>query len=433
MLLLELVKAMPLELATFLVMLGVFVVCASWVKLPIGLSLAVASVCGSVVGGFGVPLRHLVEGSSLFLDVIMIIATAMIFMRVLHQMGTVDFITRKIIVSFYRRPAVLLVLLMILIMLPGMFTGSSTVSVLTSGALVAAVLLKLGIPRVETAAIIAMGGLLGMVAPPVNIPVMIIGTAVGMPEVGFTVPLLVMTLLPAFFSVLFLGLKHCRKLQKEDILAHLPEIPRVNGLVLVFPLVVVTVLMVGGPLLPGIMPDLGLPLIFLIGSGIGLATSRRAQGVAVCQEGIRDALPVLAILVGVGMLIQIMTLTGARGLVVTGAVMLPAGFLYLAIATSIPLFGAISAFGAVAVLGVPFFFALLGGDVIIVAAALSLIASVGDLMPPTALAGIFAAQVVGVDNYLVVLRKCLIPAVLVVIIGIIFVIYSLAFDFLVIM
>ena len=335
--------------------------------------------------------------------------------------------------SFYRRPAVLLVLLMILIMLPGMFTGSSTVSVLTSGALVAAVLLKLGIPRVETAAIIAMGGLLGMVAPPVNIPVMIIGTAVGMPEVGFTVPLLVMTLLPAFFSVLFLGLKHCRKLQKEDILAHLPEIPRVNGLVLVFPLVVVTVLMVGGPLLPGIMPDLGLPLIFLIGSGIGLATSRRAQGVAVCQEGIRDALPVLAILVGVGMLTQIMTLTGARGLVVTGAVMLPAGFLYLAIATSIPLFGAISAFGAVAVLGVPFFFALLGGDVIIVAAALSLIASVGDLMPPTALAGIFAAQVVGVDNYLVVLRKCLIPAVLVVIIGIIFVIYSLAFDFLVIM
>jgi hypothetical protein len=40
-----------------------------------------------------------------------------------------------------------------------------------------------------------------------------------------------------------------------------------------------------------------------------------------------------------------------------------------------------------------------------------LIAGLGDLMPPTALAGLFAAQVVGVKNYFQVLRVCFLPAV----------------------
>lgn len=430
MLLLELVKAMHLELITFLVIIGVFVACSFWVKLPIGLGMAVASLSGAVVAGFGIPIRHLVEGATGFLDILLIIAAAMVFMRVIQQAGTVNFLARKIIVGYHRRPAILLLLLMVLIMLPGMFTGSSTVAVLTAGAIVAPILLTLGVPRVETAAIIAMGGLLGMIAPPVNILVKIIGAGLGMPYVGFTVPLLVMTLFPAFFSVLFLGLKHCQKLQKEEILARLPESPRVNGLVLVFPLVVVATLMVGSTILPGIIPDLGLPLIFLIGSGIGLATSRGAQPLTVCREAIRDALPILGILVGVGMVIQIMTLTGARGLVVTGALVLPGGLLYPAIATSIPLFGAVSAFGAAAVLGVPYIHALAGGNPIIGAAALSLIGSVGDLMPPTALAGIFAAQVVGIDNYFVVLKKCMIPAFLIIIMGIIFILFCTAFEFL---
>jgi len=47
-----------------------------------------------------------------------------------------------------------------------------------------------------------------------------------------------------------------------------------------------------------------------------------------------------------------------------------------------------------------------------VASALSLIAGLGDLMPPTALAGIFAAQVVGETNYFRVLRFCVVPGIL---------------------
>ena len=45
-------------------------------------------------------------------------------------------------------------------------------------------------------------------------------------------------------------------------------------------------------------------------------------------------------------------------------------------------------------------------------------AGLGDLMPPTALAGLFAAQVVGVKNYFSVLKVCLLPAIVTAIWGI---------------
>ncbi len=126
----------------------------------------------------------------------------------------------------------------------------------------------------------------------------------------------------------------------------------------------------------------------------------------------------MGILMGVGMFIQIMTLIGVRGFVVVSALALPAWLLYVGIATSMPLFGAVSAFGSASVLGVPFLLALLGRNEILVGSALSLIAGLGDLMPPTALAGIFAAQVVGEQNYFRVLRYCIVPALLTAVWGI---------------
>jgi hypothetical protein len=129
-------------------------------------------------------------------------------------------------------------------------------------------------------------------------------------------------------------------------------------------------------------------------------------------------MPILAILAGVGMFIQIMTLTGGRGWIILSFLSLPAALLYAGIATSMPLFGAVSAYGSASILGVPFILALIGKNAIVTSAALSAVAGLGDLMPPTALAGIFAAQVVGEKNYFKVLRYCLIPALMQLIVGI---------------
>nr|HPI97858.1 TRAP transporter large permease [Synergistales bacterium] len=143
----------------------------------------------------------------------------------------------------------------------------------------------------------------------------------------------------------------------------------------------------------------------------GLFSGVRWNPLDAATEAIDDALPVMGILMGVGMFIQIMTLIGVRGFVVVSALALPAWLLYLGIATSMPLFGAVSAFGSASVLGVPFLLALLGRNEIMVGSALSLIAGLGDLMPPTALAGIFAAQVVGEKNYFKVLKYCIVPGI----------------------
>ena len=45
-------------------------------------------------------------------------------------------------------------------------------------------------------------------------------------------------------------------------------------------------------------------------------------------------------------------------------------------------------------------------------------------MPPTALAGIFAAQVVGQPNYFKVLKHCVVPAVLTAVWGIVIILLA---------
>ena len=66
-----------------------------------------------------------------------------------------------------------------------------------------------------------------------------------------------------------------------------------------------------------------------------------------------------------------------------------------AAAVSLPMFGAVSAFGSASVLGVPFLLALLGRGDVVTMAGLSMLASLGDLMPPAAIAATLAAQVTG--------------------------------------
>jgi len=407
------------EAAIFLLMVAIFVLLAMLLKLPIGVSLAFSALAGSLLGGKGIGLRHLVEGSFGYFDTILIIVTAMIFMKVLQASGILDTITSILLRTFYKKKFALLLTAMFLIMFPGMITGSSTTAVLSTGALVAPVLIKMGLSKVKTAALIAMGGILGMIAPPVNILVMIMGAGVDMPYVGFTLPLLIIVIPLAVAISLWIGYKDIKIIEYEKMKAVLPpSYSKKYGFRLYLPLIVVLVLMLGQSILPNIMPDIGIPAIFLVGSLIGLGCGRPFNLFKATQKAIKESTPILCILVGVGMFIQIMTLTGARGWIVISFLSLPSIFLYLGIAISMPLFGAVSAFGSASILGVPFILALVEKNAILTSSALSAVAGLGDLMPPTALAGIFAAQVVGEANYFKVIRHCLIPALFELIMGV---------------
>jgi hypothetical protein len=269
-----------------------------------------------------------------------------------------------------------------------------------------------------------MAGILGMIAPPVNIPAMIIGGGIDMPYVGFEAPLALLTFPLAILFSLWFGLPHVKVVEWEILASKLDlETYKKYGLRLFLPILVVAVLMVLGKTLPQVF-GLGLPVVFLIGAALGLVVGRRFDILAAAKAAVNDALPVLGILAGVGMFIQVMTLTGVRGFVVVSALSVPPALLFAAIAVSIPLFGAVSAFGASSVLGVPFLLALLGRDQIVTAAALSLIASLGDFMPPTALSAIFAAQVVGEDKYSKVLVKLIVPSLVIIGWALAFIVFS---------
>ena len=421
---------MTTELIAFLVMVGVFLLGCFLCKLPVSLSMVLASVAGAIAGGQGLALRHLVEGMFAYVDTIMVIATAMIFMKVIQESGALDAIPSLIIQRFHKVPALMLIFIMIIIMFPGMITGSSTASVLSAGSIMAPVLMLMGVPVLETACILALGGVLGMIAPPTNIPAMIIGAGIDIPYSGFGLPLTMLTFPLAFLFVLMFGYKYVKNMNYVEVEAKLNTDSRERfGFKVYIPLLLAIVLMVLNKAVPAI-PDIGMPLVFLISAVVGCFTGYKFNFFKAAKESVHSALPVMGILMGVGMFIQVMTLTGVRGLIVTSCLSLPSFARYLALAISMPAFGAISSFGSASVLGVPFLLSFLAKDQIIVAAALSLVASLGDMVPPTALAGIFAAKVVGMENYTPILKKCLIPCLIVVIWAILFIVFADQLSFL---
>ena len=101
-------------------------------------------------------------------------------------------------------------------------------------------------------------------------------------------------------------------------------------------------------------------------------------------------------------------------------------------ALPISAFGAISSYGAASVLGVPFLLVLIqagGHNDIMVASCLSFLCCLGDLMPPTALAGNYAAQIVQL-KYKFVLKYCVVPFLICIAIALAVLLNSSFFSFL---
>ena len=157
---------------------------------------------------------------------------------------------------------------------------------------------------------------------------------------------------------------------------------------------------------------------------LGLFVGKKFPVLDTARQAVSEILPVVGILMGVGMLIQIMTLTGIRGSIAINSLSLPSTLLLASIAVSLPLFGGISVFGASSILGVPFILTFLGQNLIVIASALSLIAAMGSFTPPVALTAVVAGQVVGETNYLRIVRPLVLPSLVAIAIGIAIIVYA---------
>ena len=106
-----------------------------------------------------------------------------------------------------------------------------------------------------------------------------------------------------------------------------------------------------------------------------------------------------AVLVTVGILVQIMTLTGVRGWLVISTMTLTAPWNYVSLALGMPLLGgALTSMSVSDVIGVPAAFSFIGQDMILNVVALSAVASLAEFVPPTAIAAALSCYVVGGGN-----------------------------------
>ena len=200
-----------IELLYLVLILGTFIALLLFAKMPSGIALIISAVVGAIASSIGsgtdFKLRYFVEGTLGYYDTILVIATAMIFMGTMQVTGSLDYISAAIVKAVRKRPTVLLIVLMFIIMFPAMVTGSALAAAITSGTLIAPIMIKWGIPKRRVAAIISAGTLIGEVAPPINVPAMVICDATDIAFSNFTVPLLMLAIPLAIAVVMILGRK----------------------------------------------------------------------------------------------------------------------------------------------------------------------------------------------------------------------------------
>lgn len=416
------------EVGYFAVMMGVFILLNSKkIKLPISIAMVVAAIAGSLVSGNGLSFRHLIEGTFSYIGTIITIATATIFMKVLQMSGALDAFSALVVRKFHKIPLIMMLLIEFVVMFPGMLTGSSTAAVLSAGSVMMPVLLTMGVPQVPAATFIALAAILGKVAPPVNIAAMTIAASADTPYVGFTGPLVMMVVPLAIIIAVYFTVRYVKSVDYDKVEAqlHTEELNKYGARIYI-PVIVLVLLILVVQVFK-LVDDTGMPPLFLAAALVGCFTGKKMNPIIAARDACGDVLPVMGNLMGIGAFVQIMTLNGVRGMVTTFCLILPAILRYVAMGVVIPAFSGISSLGAATVLGIPFILAFLGNDVIIVSCALSLLCAVGDVMPPSALAGQFSARLANVDKYGKVLKQSLPFVLLSVLWGICLIIFANAF------
>jgi hypothetical protein len=403
-------------------------------KVSTELSMFAAALAGALAGGAGIPARHIIEGAFTYLDIVLIFITATLFMNILKESGGVAYVVRGILRKFFRSKSILFILITLLLLLPGALTGAGSVTVLITGGMIAIVLSYMGISKPRTAAIIFILAGLSAAAPPVSLWAMLTAAGVNMPYVGFFLPLLIPCLLLSLITIFILGWK-AKPVNLKKALEELPEAPpKMNWIRVSLPFLMFLFLVLAGRIWPHSLPVMGLPMMFMAAAFVSLLLSPiKLNFLKISRDTVHQLLPLIGTLTCVGILVQIMTLTGVRGLIAITVVTLPLIWVLLSLSFVLPFSEAVLMWGAAPVLGVPLvlLFNTIGLNPIIALAGMSVIWPLGDALPPTAIIGRLTAQTVGMkEPYSRLLKHCIIPAIIIMAVGTLMVVFSKKLAFL---
>jgi CitMHS family citrate-Mg2+:H+ or citrate-Ca2+:H+ symporter len=164
-----------------------------------------------------------------------------------------------------------------------------------------------------------------------------------------------------------------------------------------------------------------------------LLSPRRLPILEISRRTVHQLLPLIGTLTCVGILVQIMTLTGVRGLIAITTVTLPVAAVISSLCLTLPLSEAVLMWGAAPVLGVPLvlLFNTIGLNPVVALAGMSVIWPLGDALPPTAIIGRLTVDTMGMkEPYGRFLKYCLVPAVIIVAVGTLMVVFSKKLSFL---
>jgi hypothetical protein len=394
---------MTLHIALVLGVMVIAYTVAKAFRLTVEISMFLASVAGGILGAFwltppiGQLARHLVEGSSTYLDVILVFTSATIFMAIVNESGGVNYVVRATIRLFHNKRLIALLVLMVIVLIPGALTGAGSISLLVVGAPVAMALRLLGVAERRVAAILFIIAGLSAAAPPVNIWAMILCAGTAIPYVGFELPLGIPVLVCGIFTMLALGLKKERSTDLATALREMPEVPaNMTWWRVAIPFLVFFGSVAAYRVWPFGTPILGLPLEFTLSAlAAWLVSPKKIRILALSSDTVKRLLPLIATVVVVGMLQQIMTATGVRGLLSYAVISIPLVFLILSLIVVIPVSEGVLTYGAAAVLGIPLIWYLdsLGFHATVAIAGLTFLWPLGDGLPPTALIGRLSVMV----------------------------------------
>jgi TRAP-type C4-dicarboxylate transport system permease large subunit len=402
----------------FVVCLLLLVVGTSALQLPLAISLVITAAAGALLAGFANPLRHLLEGGFGYLNLILSLFVGALFGQAARASGAADAVAG----SLHRLlrssvPAITLVA-GALLFLVGMFAGIAGVAVLAVGSFVIPMLRGIGMRDARIAAFIAVIATCGMIAPPVNVPAMTIADGVNMPFADFAGPLLLLSLPPALFAAgYYLPRKPIAAM--PEVVARKPLWAGASALVAV--LGFWTLLRI----FPLHVPDPSAPIVLLIGALIVLPTIPLTQWSKLFRSAFGGApLELGAILVAIGVAVQIMALTGVRGWLVINSLSLPHPWILLGL-IGLPILGSVlTSIGTANMLGVPFAFAFIHQDMIVNVSALSALSALAEFMPPTAISAVLAAYLVGTVKLWEVLRASMAPVFVLAIVAVLMLMFA---------
>jgi hypothetical protein len=397
--------------------------------IPVAVPLFFSMVVGSLAAGFGLSFRHLFEGPVFYIYFSLIFATGMIFLGCLKAAGNLDCMAYDIVTKFKGNRPILFCLLTLLLFFPGMFTGAGTAAVLSTGMMAIAILRLVGVPDLKVAGIVAMVTSVGAAAPPINMPALMIASSLNMPYDGFGLVLTVLTVPLGLFSIFWLGWKYYKVPSQDEIEKAVPHPPRDYALQPYVPLIVVVVIFALIRIFPGDFPDIMTPMVFMIGCGVAKFCGTKFKFVEVSVNSIRGGIfATIALLCVIGTVVQIITLTGVKGLLVIGALELTAAsplLIYPAMGISLPLLGGVlTHLGGAVVLGVPFTEALLAQNIVLVISGISVLCVLSQITPPSAVGGYFVQKLVGIKNYADILKVCVVPVLVCVALAWVFIYFA---------